>query len=130
MARKIDLSKALSDADRRYLADRDRWHAIAEADGHGDPKRARAEYVANASAPTQVSLPPTNPQAPAQTLQQVAGGQQGDDGDVEDPPYEEWTYPELQAELKERKLNAGGKQDELIARLYEHDEQEAAKGQQ
>lgn len=129
MSREIDLSQELSDADRKYLADRDRWYAIAQADGHDDPKRARAEYSANAAAPTQVSLPPTNPQAPARTLEEVVGGGTPGD-DEEDPPYEDWTYPELQAELKERGLAAGGKQPELVARLYEHDEQEAGKAQQ
>lgn len=42
---------------------------------------------------------------------------------VEDvPPYEQWTYAELQAECKERQLSAKGSTDELIARLKESDE--------
>lgn len=37
-------------------------------------------------------------------------------------PYEEWSYPELQAEAKRRDLSAGGSKDDLATRLYEDDE--------
>lgn len=138
MAREIKLDEKLSDEDRKYLADRDRWFQIARADGHDDPRRAKAEYVANAAAPTQIALPPTNPQAPAQTLQDVVGTGSGQQDEVV-LPYEEWSFDDLKAELDERKAEAveggmtaedagkryskGGSQKDLVARLYADDEQ-------
>lgn len=41
--------------------------------------------------------------------------------ELEEAPYEEWTYAELQAELKYRGLAATGDTAALIARLEEND---------
>lgn len=122
MARKIDLTKKLSGDDRHYLVVRDRWRDLAVADGHNDPRRAQREASQSFSA-SQRSMPGIDPTAPPPAVQpndpNVNTG--GDDDDDALEPYEEWNYQDLQAELKERGLPAGGKQDELVARLYEDD---------
>jgi hypothetical protein len=135
MAREIDLTKKLSPEDRQYLVNRDRWRDIAEADGHGDPRRAKREAEANRGSLTQVALPPTDPQAPAKTLAEVTGRT----SDEEDSNYEEWSFDELKAELDDRKAEAleggmsaeeagrryskGGSQKDLVARLRADDEE-------
>lgn len=147
MAREIDLTKPLSTEDLHYLAQRDRWHQIARAEGHEDPDRAKREYEAEAFQQTQVSLPPVNPQAPARTLEEVGGVPSGGEGEDEElEPYEEWTFDDLKAELDDRKAEAlgsgmnaedagkryskGGSQKDLVQRLYADDELKAGETQQ
>lgn len=118
MARKIDLTKPLSTEDRHYLVVRDRWRDLAQADGHHDPRRAKKEAEQNFSA-SQRSMPPTSPTAPPPAPQPVNPEDPEEEEELE--PYEDWEYPDLQAELKARGLPAGGKQEELVKRLYEDD---------
>ena len=133
MARTIDLSKPLSDDDRQYLVTRDRWRDLAEADGHNDPQRARQE-AQEGYRRTQVASTVLSPTSPGQTprVQEPDAG-----GDGDEPPYEEWTFEELKAELKDRKAEAlesgmseneakeryslGGSQKDLVDRLYADD---------
>lgn len=139
MSRKIDLSSSLSDDDRQYLVDRERWSDIAIADGHEDPERARRE-AAQAADVKFLRRPPTV--FGEQALVQAANAEQSPSEPEEDLPYEEWTFDELKAELDVRKADAvaagmseeeakalyskGGGQKDLIARLEADDERVAA----
>jgi hypothetical protein len=135
MAKEIDLSKPLSSEDRAYLVQRDRWRSLAEADGHGDPRRAKAEAEASRGELTQRAHPTTDPQAIVPTPEEIHSRR--DEGDSEEP-YEDWSFEDLKAELDARKTDAldggmsaeeagkryskGGSQKELVARLYADDE--------
>lgn len=131
MARAIDTSKPLSEDDRQYLISRCMWGKLAEADKVAAEQAAATAVEGNTT--EQVNLPPTHvlgPQATTPTAQAPAGGD-------EEAPYTEWTYSELQEELKVRRqeaidggmnedeakklYSAGGSQADLIARLEEDD---------
>lgn len=136
MAREIKLDQPLSEGDRKYLADRDRWYDIARADGHDDPRRAKREHQSGAAAPTQPALPPTDPQVSARDRQEAQASKTPDTEEV--LPYEEWSFDDLKAELDDRKAEAleggmssedaakryskGGSQKDLVARLKADDE--------
>lgn len=60
------------------------------------------------------------------TAQEVVDAQRtpqspSEGGDV--PPYEKWSAKELKAEANARGLETDGKKDDLVARLYAHDEE-------
>lgn len=111
MAKDIKLDGPLSEADRAYLAARGRYAEITRADAefgteHDDSKlesKSNKTYLQGG----------TNPEIT---------GEDDPLGEGEDDPYELWSYADLQAELKERQLPAGGKHNELVARLREDDE--------
>lgn len=138
MSREIDLTKELSAEDRQYLVDRDRWRALATADGHDDPERAKRDAVA-ANELTQTRRPPTvvtHEAVVEEANQQQAAAQENADP-LADKPYEEWPYSALQEELKARlqealdagmaeadareRYKAGGKQADLAQRLTDDD---------
>lgn len=58
---------------------------------------------------------------PSTVLMTDGNGEETSQADEEDA-YADWSYSDLQAECKERDLPAGGKKEELIARLVEDDE--------
>ena len=132
MARAIDTSKPLSEDDRKYLIDRCMWTKLAEADEVAASEAART--AAENAEVTQINHPETPVAGNAATTPQDTGAPVEDD----DRPYEEWSYPELQAELKARrqeavdggmseadareKYSAGGSTEDLVRRLYEDDE--------
>lgn len=132
MAREIDLTQPLSDADRQYLVDRCMWHKLAQneqylADGEVQSS-GTANEAKNLVTPPQVPVPqPTlvGEQAIVQEGQQAE--QVVADPDDELPPYSEWGFEDLKAEAKERKLSAGGSAKDIIARLEANDAEEAAK---
>ena len=146
MVRKIDLSKPLSDDDRQYLVDRDRWRDLATADGHDDPRQARRD-AEQGLRPTQVSstvLTPTSPALPPR--RQDPGDGSTEVNDQEPVDYNTWTFEDLKAELDDRKAEAieagmpeeeaakrfskGGKQKDLVARLEADDDQPYEQSQQ
>lgn len=136
MSREIDLSKPLSDEDRAYLVDRDRWRDLAVADGHEDIARAMREAV-EANDVRQGRRPPTVFGEQALVQQANAETPPPPPGEEEDLPYDQWTFDELKAELDVRKADAladgmgedeaktlyskGGGQKDLIARLEADD---------
>jgi hypothetical protein len=133
MSREIDLTKPLSDEDRLYLVQRDKWRLLAQADGHDDLNRARREASEKFFSRTGPAPQPATPVAG--DLPQ--GGAEAPQGD-EEKPYEEWSYPELQEELKVRRqealdngmdeaeakelYKAGGSAADLVQRLKDDDE--------
>lgn len=139
MSRKIDLSEPLSDEDRQYLVERDRWRDLALADGHEDVDRAKREAT-EANDILQGRRPPTlvGEAAIVQQANATADGAEPT-GEEEDLPYDQWTYKALQEEVKVRlqlalddgmpeaeareKYKAGGKATELVALLEKDDEE-------
>jgi len=135
MSREIDLTKKLSDEDRQYLVERDRWRDLALADGHEDIERAKREAT-EANDISQGRRPPTLVGEPARVAE--ANASQAPVEAEEDLPYEEWSYDELKAELDARKTDAiaggmntedankryskGGSQKDLVQRLHDDDE--------
>lgn len=134
MSREIDLSKPLSDYDRQYLVDRDRWRDLALADGHEDIARAKREAT-EANDITQGRRPPTLVGEAARVQEANAAPAPADP--LADQPYSEWPYKALQEEIKARlqealdagvpeveareKFKAGGKQADLVKILEEDD---------
>jgi hypothetical protein len=130
MAREIDLTKPLSDADRQYLVDRCMGHKLAQneqymADGEVQ-STGTANEAKNLVTPPQVPVPqPTL--VGEQAIVQQANADDGEEVVEEDLPYEEWTFDDLKAEAKARHLSAGGSAKDIIARLEMNDKEEAAK---
>jgi hypothetical protein len=139
MSRKIDLSEPLSDEDRAYLVERDRWRDLALADGHEDIDRAKREAT-EANDITQGRRPPTLVGEAARV--QAANAEPSPPADpLADLPYDRWTYKALQEEVKVRlqlalsdgmpeveareKFKAGGKAAELVKILEDDDEENA-----
>lgn len=138
MSRKIDLSTPLSDEDRQYLVDRDRWQDLANADGHGDPEQSKREAIQGFRTAQEHSVPePTRVGAEAKlAAAEQNPAHQPSSGD-EDEDYEDWTFEDLKAELDERKADAvangmtqedankryskGGSQKDLVQRLRDDD---------
>lgn len=118
MAREIDLTKALSEEDRKYLQDRCMWHKIAIADDAASAAEAQQAAVES----HEVTTPPVRPETLVGQQAIVNAANETVEEDEEDLPYSEWDYKDLQAELKERGLNAGGSQADLVKRLEEDDE--------
>ena len=145
MAREIDLTKKLSDFDRQYLVDRDRWRDLALADGHEDIERAKRDAVERNDL-TQGRRPPTLVGEAAVVEEANAQQAQGPVDPLADKPYEEWPYKALQEELKVRKqeavdagmeqseadelYKAGGAQADLVRRLEADDERVAGQENQ
>lgn len=144
MAREIDITKPLSDADRQYLIDRCAWHKLDQnaqyvQDGELTPPGEVGE-AKDFTPPAQVPAPqPTV--VGEQLLVKQANEQAGQStpDPLADKPYEEWPFDELKKELDARKADAvaagmdeaeatkrygkGGGQKDLIARLNADDEQ-------
>lgn len=139
MSRKIDLSEPLSDEDRAYLVDRDRWRDLALADGHEDMDRAKRE-ASEANDITQGRRPPTLVGEAARV--QAANAEPTPPADpLADLPYDQWPYKALQEEVKVRlqealdagvpeveareKFKAGGNTATLVKLLQDDDEENA-----
>jgi len=143
MSREIDLTKPLTEDERQYLIDRDKWVMLARADGHDDVERAKREAVERNDI-TQGRRPPTlvGEQAVVQQINAQMAVEQENPDPLADKPYDEWPYKALQEELKVRKqealdagmdqaqadelYKAGGAQADLVKRLEADDERVAA----
>jgi len=121
MSRQIDVSnpEALSEDDVKYLQDRNRLDLLAQID-HAAVLRSREGLK---SANDRLGADNVKKRYdPVKEAQEKAARERARvETPDEVPPYEEWTRDELLAELGERKLPKQGKNQELIARLYEDD---------
>jgi hypothetical protein len=148
MSRQIDITKPLSDEDRQYLEDRARHEDLRrnaeivgerEADvltpindgntGDVDPFKADdgTEQITgtNPGERTVTAAQAADTGVPTADDADDAGDEPDDDYDDED----EWSFRDLQAEIKDRnegrdeadKISAQGSRPELIARLREDD---------
>lgn len=90
------------------------------------PSDDKNEHSGQGPAPSAES--PSSPQGEFSTAPLTDGSgtasSHPDDDDI--LPYEEWSYADLQAECKDRGLTAGGKTEDLIARLKASDEEAEA----
>lgn len=95
MSREIDLTKPLSDADRKYLEDRARHADIALADANSGVEGKSELPAPNVFAATD----PSPDRTPAASISSTEDAE-------EDLPYEEWKVDELKAELDVRAQDA------------------------
>jgi hypothetical protein len=122
MSRQIDISdlENLSEADQQYLRDRGRVDVVAQLDHVATLRSREALKAAN----DKIAADNVKKRYdPVQEAQEKAARERAKvETPDEVPPYEEWSRDELLAELGERKLSKQGKNDALVARLYEDDE--------
>lgn len=137
MSRQIDLTKPLSDEDRQYLTDRDRWRDIATADGAEAASVLPDDSIAGAfgqhpdAVPANAGAAPTddagNP-LPPEGSADASADQDADNYDDDSA----WSYEDLKDEVRERKeagaddapaLNSS--REDLIAWLRSNDEANA-----
>lgn len=100
MSRYVDPSKPLSDSDRAYLLSRGYDETVSNWDTrlgrmNDDIVEVPAELVID----------------------------EDDEDDYDDES--KWTYQDLQQEARDRQLSAGGKREEIVARLRAHDAESA-----
>jgi hypothetical protein len=123
MSRQIDISdpEALSEDDLKYLQDRNRLDVIAQVD-HAAMLRAREDLK---SANDRIAADNVKKRYdPVKEATEKAARERAKvENPDEVPPYEEWTRDELLEELGKRELSKQGKNAELVARLYDNDEQ-------
>lgn len=109
---------------RRAMLGRDNWPV--QEDG-GDSSASSEKINPSGEPNKQPDQPPVPSAANPSNLDGTASDAPLTDGDgevlpPEEDPYADWSYAELQQECKERDLSAGGKTEDLIARLIEDDE--------
>lgn len=124
MSRKVDLSKPLSEKDRKYLEDRNMFHAIAEADG-----TTPEEAIQNVN-----QFGTSAGRSPVEAIDADADAKGGRQSASAEMTAEEWvdslTVPQLKEEIKKLDPEASteGKkaelQDQLLLLLPEADEEE------
>lgn len=121
MSKDIDLDQPLSDFDRQYLVDRNRWQDLkynAEATGGATPEDQPADRN-----PRLGLAGPTTPPAPNVTDSASTADQSGDEGEDGDD-YDEWTVAELKKEMDRLELSyeRSDKKDDLITKLRAYDD--------
>lgn len=126
MSREIDLTEPLSDADRQYLVDRSRFDLIAAADAMAAGQEYSDSMFTQGDPAVQVgeALPPNTGSAHSvYDPPEYGGGTQVslDDEDDEEPDYDSWKKPELEAEAHNRGLDKSGTKAEIAERLREDD---------
>jgi len=105
MSRNIDLTKSLSDEDRKYLETRGRMHEIEQADALAGATSVVEGY-----------------EEASETGSAGSGGASGSDQAPEfgsETWFETATVPMFKEELKKRNLAVSGNRDELAERLEE-----------
>jgi hypothetical protein len=130
MSKRIDMNKPLSDADMRYLLDRDRHGEVAfNAVVHGtelpedveESIRARG-ITAESVEKLAVAAGKLSPTEDASEHEEAGSGDVSGLGDAPEKFSDEWfdsaTVAELQSELKARGMAVSGKRAELADRLY------------
>ncbi len=95
MSRFVDPNKPLSDSDRAYLLARGYDDQVAAMD-----ERQRSKEAGEIEVPSELVI-------------------DEDEDDYDDETA--WAYTDLQQEARNRQLNAGGKREEIVARLRQHD---------
>lgn len=122
MSRQIDISdlENLSEDDQKYLRDRGRVDVVAQLDHLASLRAMESLKVAN----DKIGADNVKKRYdPVQEAQEVAARERARVETPEEvPPYEEWTRDELLTELGERGLSKQGKNADLVARLYEDDQ--------
>lgn len=128
MSMQVDLSSELTEQERKYLAERGRYADIERADGLTG---GTAQDLGDGDGSGPQLFPMGSAEARAARREQLqrelaALEEADDDTDAETsadslPPYAEWTVPDLDAELKVRKLSTAGTKPEKVARLEQDD---------
>lgn len=133
MAREIDLSKRLSEDDRQYLYQRNRWKEVkANYEEFGGEEPVLPDGVPVTGPASLVNAAGLDALTPEQQAAQQGEESAAPDDDVD---YESMTKPQLQAELDSRKAEAateeeqanldwkaGDNKEQLVARLDRDDE--------
>lgn len=138
MSMEIKLDRALTREERAYLEARGEHQRVQQIDSLFPP-----DYDPNTPEQPEIPLHPTvgspfrTPLSEYSTEELEAELEARDDGSEEDDEdddlgtgedsddaYEDMTVPELQAELKRRRLTQSGTKPELVARLRENDAQQ------
>lgn len=136
MAREIDLDQKLSNEDREYLYQRNRWKdVLANYERFGGDPPIVPEGVPLTGPASLVNAAGLDAVTPEEQRKYQEAANQGDGGDDADVDYESMTKAELQTELDSRKADAqtdeeranldwkaGDNKEALIARLDKDDE--------
>lgn len=137
--REIDLTKRLSDEDRKWLEDRDRWRDVAAnvKEFGGEPAVMPKNLPQSGPESTINQLGPTALTPEQEADSRKAGEKAAGEGEPEEDqiPYRDMTVDQLKSELDGRKplansdeeranLNYGSKdnKDRLVERLEKDDE--------
>lgn len=131
MSMVIDLSTPLSTKEREYLASRGRYADIERADAltgvdsppelpEGDGSGLSLQPLGTAEARAQRA------ELLRRELAALEAADSGEEDDADDdtdevPPYDAWTVPDLDTELRRRKLSTAGTKPEKVARLEQDD---------
>lgn len=123
----VDLSKPLTDVERAYLEERGQQATIARVDEvHGVETPAPGSGDGTGPVSHGTTVHDVRDDRIAQLERELAllKGESADDEDADDEvePYEAWTVPDLDAELKDRQLSTDGKKQDKVDRLYLDDE--------
>lgn len=133
MAREVDLTQKLSEADREYLLARGKEQQVFANDAKfsDDPEAlARALYIPG----TAIDQAEGVPETPNEPFDDDGDGDDGDDADGDN--YDTWSKDELKSEIDNRnedrdeddQMAVSGTKAELIARLREDDQVEEDPG--
>jgi hypothetical protein len=145
MSREVDLSKPLSDKDRKYLQDRSDYYAIQENDRVHKKGQFAEDYEEEFKPNYSVAAPPIEPGSEADNPPQFVGQRPygvdrgvwggstglseqealaGESGEphhtqeqTEEADPEDLTVDELKDELRERELPLDGNKADLVKRL-------------
>lgn len=134
MARSIDLSKSLSDAEKQYLIDRERWRDLEQnAEATGDPMPSRTTGISAQAQSTRIGdqtvtrVPDGSNPAPASLGQRQRAAADGGGVqltfETDDHPYEDWSKEDLQNQNDRRGLAKSGNKQALADRLRDWDEE-------
>lgn len=134
MARDIDLTQPLSDGEKQYLIDRERWRDLeinAEHTGDAVPDRNTGLSAQAASArlgdQTVTQVPDGSNPAPASLGQRqraaATGGAVQIQFETDDRSYEDWSKQDLQEQAERRGLTRSGSKQALADRLRAWDEE-------
>lgn len=129
MSMEVDFSTPLTLKEREYLLERGRYADIERMDNAHGGSTPEELTAGDGTGTVPVSLLSSDQAAARRAkllaelkqLDEIEGVSQDPDDD-ELPPYESWKVPELDAELKDRKLPVVGTKEEKVARLYKDDE--------
>jgi hypothetical protein len=122
MSRQIDVSdlENLSEEDQQYLRDRGRVDVVDQLNHLASLRAAESLKVANDKIAADNVKKRYDPVLEAQQKAERDRLRVEDPESV--PPYEDWSRDELLTELGARGLSKQGKNEALVARLYEDDD--------
>lgn len=134
MSRDIDLTQSLSDDEKQYLIDRERWRDLeinANHTGDSLPDRNTGLSAQASSArlgdQTVTQVPDGSNPAPASLGQRQRLAAQGGAVQIqfesEDKPYEDWSKGDLKDQAERRGISKGGNIQALADRIRAWDEE-------